>query len=82
MGHAEAGSRSAKTWLNDVDRHIEKKDMISGPLKHLPENRLFRKEYIIYCMKKDETMVDDWFHTVVAIHAILAPFDLKPAIAL
>ena len=56
--------------------------MISGPLKHLPENRLFRKEYIIYCMKKDETMVDDWFHTVVAIHAILAPFDLKPAIAL
>ena len=68
--------------MNDIDRHIEKNDMISGPLEHLPENCLFRKDDTIYCMKKDETMIDNWLYTVVVIHAILAPFDLKPVIAL
>ena len=68
--------------MNDFDRHIEKNDMISGPLKDLPENCLFRKDHIIYCMKMDERMIDNWLHTVVVIHANLAPFNLKRVIAL
>ena len=48
MGHAGAGSRSGKASLNDMDRHIEKNDIISKPLKQFPEICLFRKDHITF----------------------------------
>ncbi len=34
----------------------------------------------MYCMEKDEMMIDDWLHAVVVVHGILAPLNLKPVI--